>query len=362
MIKLLLSGWIPAVSTIPFASLKQSCSQVGNLVFSEALPAYEHIRQVVIFGMGGSALAGDLLAAYAAQTSPVAVHLYQQLPVPAWVRGRDTLTIALSYSGDTHDTIEACKQTHRHGCTGLVITQGGELAEMAGELGLLTWQYSRPNPLHASVPFLFGVLLALFHRCGWLPQAAEELSSVINVLDSTLERNHREVAAALNPAKRLAGQLVGCSIAIVGSSYLVPVARSWKVQINTLAKSMAQFEPLLEMANNSLFGSFNPKDNLHRTMVLFLRQINDEPEENLLSDMVRQFYMLQGISTDFVNARGETRLSQIWGLMLFGDLVAYYLAMAYEVDPASAEILADFREALQQRSRETHQPRAQREH
>lgn len=328
---------------------------------NQAIPDLEQIRQVVIFGMGNSALAGALVAAFAALESPVAVHLHQQLPVAKWVSGSSTLAISLSHSGDTPETIAACTQAHKRGCTGLVITQGGELARVAGASGIPIWRYTRPNPLHTSLPFLFGALLALFQRSGWLTNAGDEILSVKKVLDSVLEKNGQDVPAALNPAKRLAGQLVGCSVVIVGSGYLVPVARSWKVQINTLAKSLAQFESLPEVAHGSLIGSFNPTDNLHRTMVLFLREMDDLSDANLQSDVVREFFMLQGISTDFINARGTTRLAQIWSLLLFGNLVAYYLAMAYEVDPSSAAILAELNEVLEQRRSDFHQPGTQRE-
>ena len=79
------------------------------------------------------------------------------------------------------------------------------------------------------------------------------------------------------------------------------------------------------------------------TMTLFLRASSDHPRNRLRSDLTRKVFMLEGMNTDFVDARGSTPLAQMWTMILFGDYMAYYLAMGYGVDPTPVETLVEFK-------------------
>ena len=81
-------------------------------------------------------------------------------------------------------------------------------------------------------------------------------------------------------------------------------------------------------------------------MTLFLRAPSDHPRNRLRSDLTRKAFMLEGMNTDHVDARGNTILALMWTLILFGDYMAYYLAMGYGVDPTPIKALVDFKEAM----------------
>jgi glucose/mannose-6-phosphate isomerase len=81
-------------------------------------------------------------------------------------------------------------------------------------------------------------------------------------------------------------------------------------------------------------------------MTLFLRAPSDHPRNRLRSDLTRKAFMLEGMNTDYIDARGDTPLAHLWTAILFGDYMAYYLAMGYGVDPAPVHALTDFKEAL----------------
>ncbi len=82
------------------------------------------------------------------------------------------------------------------------------------------------------------------------------------------------------------------------------------------------------------------------TMTLFLRALSDHPRNRLRSDLTRKAFMLEGMNTDFVDARGRTPLAHMWSMVLFGDYLAYYLAMGYGVDPTPVLTLADFKMSM----------------
>jgi glucose/mannose-6-phosphate isomerase len=121
------------------------------------------------------------------------------------------------------------------------------------------------------------------------------------------------------------------------------VARRWKGQVNEIAKAGAGFEVLPEADHNALAGTMNPSDALSRTFNLFLRAPSNHPRNRLRSDLTRKTMMLEGLSTDFYDAQGDSPLAQMWTTLHFGDYTAFYLAMAYGVDPTPVKTLQDFK-------------------
>jgi glucose/mannose-6-phosphate isomerase len=143
----------------------------------------------------------------------------------------------------------------------------------------------------------------------------------------------------------MAGQLVGRWVNVYGSGILAPVARRWKGQVNELAKAGAGFEFLPEADHNALAGLENPEV-LMKTMTLFLRAPSDHPRNHLRADLTRHGFMVAGLNTDVYNANGESRLAHLWTALHFGDYMAYYLAMAYGVDPTPVDALQNMKTAL----------------
>jgi glucose/mannose-6-phosphate isomerase len=84
-------------------------------------------------------------------------------------------------------------------------------------------------------------------------------------------------------------------------------------------------------------------------MNLFLRAPSDHPRNRLRLDLTKQTFMLEGTNTDFIDARGDTPLAHMWSLILFGDYIAYYLAIAYGVDPTPVEALVNLKNALKEK-------------
>jgi glucose/mannose-6-phosphate isomerase len=142
---------------------------------------------------------------------------------------------------------------------------------------------------------------------------------------------------------------MGRWVIVFGADALKPVARRWKTQVNELAKAVAQFEALPEADHNALAGLMQPEQTLHAIMALFLRAASYHPRNLLRIDLTKQAYMLEGLNTDFYDAQGGTPLAQQWTALHFGDYVAYYLAMLYEIDPTPIEALEGFKKQLKER-------------
>lgn len=305
------------------------------------------LAQVIIAGMGGSAIGADLVASYVASTCSVPVSVLRDYSLPAFARGKKTLVIASSHSGNTEETLEAFETARKNDCTLLVICTGGELQKRAVENNIPVWIFNHTGQPRAAVGFSFGLLLALFARLKLIPDPAHDVSETVVIMKKTQEKLRPDIPAVKNPAKRYAGQLIGRWVTVFGAGLLAPVARRFKGQMNEVAKAGANFEYLPEADHNTLAGTQNPEEVLMpHTMSLFLRAPSDHSRNRKRLDLTKEAFMLEGLNTDFIDARGESPLAHMWTTILFGDYMAYYLAMAYGVDPTPIPALVHFKDAI----------------
>ncbi len=310
------------------------------------LPEIQGIQNVLIAGMGGSAIGADLMAAYTSPYTPVPVFVLRDYNLPAWARGAQTLVIASSHSGNTEETLTVFDQAIEGHSQLMAITTGGKLAEKASALKIPTWQFEHNGQPRAAVGYSFGLLLSAFTRLGILPDPREELEHTIDAMRSQQYNLRIDVPVPTNAAKRSAGQWIGRWLTVIGADFLAPVARRWKGQFNEVAKTWSQFDTLPEADHNTVAGIINPEDVLLKTMVIFLRANHNHHRNKLRTDLTKKIFMLEGLNTDFVDAKGETRMADMWTLLHFGDYAAYYLAMAYGVDPTPVAAIEDFKVEL----------------
>jgi glucose/mannose-6-phosphate isomerase len=312
---------------------------------SQPRPEMTGIQQVLITGMGGSAIGADLLAAALAGTCRVPVSVHRDYGLPAWTAAGGTLVIASSHSGETEETLDSFNAAIQQGCLLLAICTGGELERRALAAGAPVWKFEHAGQPRAAVGYSFGLLLSVFSRLGLIPNPEKEVDAAVEGMMVQQEMLRADVPVADNPAKRMAGQVVGRWVNVYGSGFLAPVARRWKGQVNELAKAGAGFELLPEADHNALAGLVNPEI-LARTATLFLRAPAEHPRNRLRSELTQQAFLMAGLNTDSYTARGETPLAQMWSALHFGDYLAYYLAMAYSMDPTPVEALETFKAAL----------------
>jgi len=318
-----------------------------QLGLKHALPDWTGFKQVLIAGMGGSAIGADLLASYAASLAPVPVSVHRDYGLPLFARGAETLVICSSHSGNTEETLDSFEAARKAECRIIVVCTGGELEKRARANAIPVWTFDHAGQPRAAVGFSFGLLLAMFQRLGLIPDQKEAVDDALAAMTRSQQHLKADVPAAKNPAKRYAGQLMGRGVTVMGSGMLSVVARRWKGQLNELAKAGANFEFIPEADHNTLAGTINPQATLNaHTMTMFLQADSDHPRNRVRLELTRKAFMLEGLNVDVVNARGDTPLAHMWTMILFGDYMAYYLAMAYGVDPTPIQALLDFKKAM----------------
>jgi glucose/mannose-6-phosphate isomerase len=299
--KLDLEGMLGHVS-----ALSQQCREAWAATQELVLPdGYQTANKVVIAGMGGSAIGGDLAAAVAAATSPLPILVTRDYDLPAHIDDQ-TLLIASSYSGNTEETLAAFQAARKRGCHLAAVTTGGELMRLAHEwqAPLVSFKYvSQPR---AALGYLFISVLGILRALGVLNDPTADLEEALAVLEDRSGLFAPESPLAQNQAKQLASQLAGKVPVVIGAGALVPVARRWKTQFNENSKSWAYFEALPEMDHNALSGIHFPEEAANHMRVILLQHASLHPRNALRLDLTQQTLEGQGIGCEQVLVSSRT--------------------------------------------------------
>lgn len=201
--------------------------------------------------------------------------------------------------------------------------------KVVGHWKLLDQSFSR-TWIGYDLMILYGALF----KFGLVPDLSDEIHNCIIEISNSLKYFGVSTPSSQNPAKRLAGQMVGRWIKLVGGGITDAIARRWSEQINKSAKQLSFAENINQLCFHSLSGIFYPENIIPHSLVVFLKSSLNDKHTELMLDKGKEELMCNGVGTDFYAIRGETRFSQIVGAILFGDFVAYYLAIANQCDPS----------------------------
>ncbi len=326
--------------------LPEQLEEAWNLGFTQPLAHMDEITAVVIAGMGGSAIGADLLAATVADICPIPVLVQRDYGLPAWARNSHTLVVLSSHSGNTEETLSAFDSAIKSNCQMLAITTGGKLQAIMQAADLPVWAFTHNGQPRAAVGYSYGLLLALFVRLGLIPNIEKDVQDAVLAMKTERETLKAQSPVRSNPAKRLAGQMVGRYVTVFGAGHMATAARRWKCQINEVAKALAAYEPLPEADHNTLAGIFSPPEQVGKQMALFLHAESDHPRNALRLKFTQETMMVEGINTDAFTAKGKSKIEQLWRAIQFGDYTAYYLAMAYDTDPTAIPPITNLKQLM----------------
>ena len=309
------------------------------------LPESGGVSNIVILGMGGSAIGGSLLRSLLAAECPAPILSNRDYELPAFV-GPDTLVIASSYSGNTEETLATLAAAQQRDAQIVSISSGGKIAELTAESGGLAWRFDYESPPRAALGYSLLLPLRLLCRLGLLRDFSADVEEAAQVLRQQQARLDSQSPVSSNPAKRLAGQMLDRMVLIFAADPLTPVARRWRGQIAENGKAWAQFEQLPEMNHNAVVGLEHPEVLIDRTFALFLESSLAHPRNQRRAELTRRMFIGAGFNSDTVHTRGESRLAQMLSALHFGDYVSFYLAIAYGVDPSPVQPITWLKEQL----------------
>jgi len=324
----------------------EQCQRAWEKVLKFELPhEYTKISNVVILGMGGSAIGGDIVRRLALAESKVPVFVHRDYGLPAFV-DENTLVIASSYSGNTEETLSAFTKSLGTRPKKLVITSGGKLKQLAEQKGIPAFEIDYKAPPRAAFPHSFVPLVGIFQKLGLLGDKSADLREAVGILKK-LSRDLTETRPlASNPAKQVAAKLRGHVAVIYGAEIFSEVAQRWKGEFNENSKTWAFFESFPELNHNAIVGYEFPPEAKERLVVFMLRSSSLHPRNLLRYDITAKLLAKAGIAYESVEARGISALAQVLSLVHLGDYASFYLSMLNEVDPTSTDAIDSVKQYL----------------
>ena len=283
------------------------------------------VRKVLFYGMGGSAIGGDVLRAVMTERSSVLFSVYRQGRWSRWV-DEDTLVVFSSYSGDTWEMIDVLHKAVRSKARLLVVTSGGRLAEIAQAAGVPCLKIPSGMPPRCALGYLTFSLLPVMEKVGGFKIPAGELKELL----STLKKAPKAFA------KRLAAKLQNRILHLYTvSGFMEPAAARWRAEIAENAKMLASHHLLPEMFHNEIEGWQYPKWALKRSAAIFLTDKDDSPVLRRKIQAAMQVIRKAGALAVEVPSKGKSRLARLFSLISAGDWTSYELALKNGADPVA---------------------------
>lgn len=294
-------------------------------------PSHSDVRSVVVAGMGGSAIGGDLAAALVAGELKVPMTVHRDYGLPAYV-GRDSLVITSSYSGNTEESLSSFEEARKRGAKVIAITTGGRLAELATAAGypLVTFSYAaRPR---ATLGYSLALVLGVLSRMGLIRDLAADVEAALADVAKLQERVHE--GARTNDAKRLAVALAPKVVFVYGAGAMGVMARRVKGQINENSKAWAAYDVLPELNHNAVVGFPQPAVAKQAVAVLILRSTQDLGRHRVRWEVTKELLDQSGIAHHSLELPGSSALSEVLQMTYYTDHVSYYMALLNGADPS----------------------------
>ena len=305
------------------------------------LPDGEGIDTVVVLGMGGSGVSGDVVQAVVEPRLPVPFRTIKSYgPLPEWV-GRNTLVFAVSYSGSTEETLAALDAALDRGARIVTVSSGGPLAATAASKGLAHVGIPTGLQPRASLGYLTLPILAVLNQIGLVPDMQSDMDEAIKVLSEMAPRCNRERSTTENPAKDLAARIKGKVPVVYGGHGVgATAAYRFKCDLNEYGKTPAFWNEIPELDHNEIVG-WNKLDDLtaERFVVVMLREPGEHERVKLRFDVTRRLTEERLAEFVEVHAEGVSVLARLLSLIFVTQLASIYVGLAYGVDPGPVDVI-----------------------
>lgn len=335
-------GFLDAVAGLPeqLADAHRAAGTVDPARFPDAAD----VGNVVVLGMGGSGISGDVVSAAFSDELPVPVTVLKQMRVPAFV-GPATVAFAVSYSGDTEETLAMAEAAVDRGARLVAVSRGGALADLADRVGALHLPCPDGYMPRAAVGALVAPLVVSLFRMGLVPGGHAALVAAEQRLTVRRDECRPEVEGDANPARELARRIDRTIPLVYGAGALGGVAAyRWKCDVNENAKAPAFSHQYPELDHNEICAWGQHGDITRQLLTLVELRHSFEhdrlrPRVEITREIVEECFHQVLV----VAAAGEGRLAQLLDLMYLGDWVSCYLALRNDVDPGPIAAIADLK-------------------
>lgn len=311
--------------------------------FETTVKAEQPIRNVVLAGMGGSALPAVFLRSWPGVTVPF--EIVRDYNLPDYV-DQNTLFISSSYSGNTEETLTALQEAETRGAQIVVIAAEGKLSEIAQTRDYPLFQIPGGIQPRMSSFYFLAAFVQILQPLGLIDRgSSDELNATAEWLSQQLDTWKPTVPASKNFAKRLAQELMGKSVVIYSGPKLFPAANKWKICFNENAKNVAWTNQYPELNHNEFIGwTSHPTDKPYA--VIEIRSNLEHERVQKRFEVTERLLSGKRPAPEIVTPEGDTLLKQLLWSANLGDFTSIYLALLNGIDPTPVDLVEKFKVAL----------------
>ncbi len=294
-----------------------------------------------VVGVGGSAIGGEILRGYMSNISTCPVNVVRGYTLPRWANTH-SLVVAVSYSGNTKETLVLAKEALDRGIPLIAITQGGKLNDLAEREGIPLLLLPPGGPPRTALGYILSALLGVAQALELIfPQdmAVRETRHLLKTMGeklSPVKGGGRAFEIALKLQRTI-------PLLYASSPLLEPVALRWKGQLNENSKTPAFLNSFPELGHNEIMAWENSSYPFH---VVILRDKEETVLQTKSIEAVKSILKDRGETTE-VRSQGEELLARLLSLTYLGDWVSYYLALLKEVDPTPIGLIQDLKTKIE---------------
>jgi len=309
---------------------------------------YKKPKNIIISGMGGSAIGGEILKDWLQNRLPTPIQVCREYRLPAYA-DKDTLVFAVSYSGNTEETLSALLDAVKRGCMILTVSSGGHMLSFTEKMDIPHVTIPGGMPPRAAIAYLFFPLPILMEKMGILQNINEELEEAIEVLEKLSRETTPQVVTENNPSKKLALELNGAIPVVYGFRQYSAVARRLKAQFNENTKIPCKQDVFPELNHNEVMGWDAPETLTKQFAILLIRDRDEPPEIRHRIEATKLLALKKTQKILEIHARGKHPLAKMLSAMYTGDLTSIFLAILRGTDPTPVETIAKIKKELKNR-------------
>ncbi len=311
--------------------------------------ARSKVNRVLFLGMGGSAIVGQLIRDWSYDRRSIDIDVVMDYQIPRNIDKR-TLAVAISYSGNTEETLNACLEAIRTKSTVIGISSGGLLEKLCQAKKVMHIKVPSGLPQRVSLPFLLTLSGWLIELTGHLSGFLRELESSIPTLQD-MERNLSVTASsAHNQAKTLALQIAATIPIIYGYREYSSAATRWKTQFNENSKIVAMSNVFPELNHNEIVGwDQSDRDLLDKLSAIFIQDQRPPKDISQQIEITKNIIKSKTNRVYEVFPKGRSRLSRMLSVIYLGDFVSFYLAVVRKINPTPVDAISKIKNALAKR-------------
>ncbi|HZK12126.1 MAG TPA: bifunctional phosphoglucose/phosphomannose isomerase [Atribacterota bacterium] len=305
-----------------------------------------NFKNIVVLGMGGSAIGGDLLSDYLADELSIPIVVIRGYNIPKFV-DENSLVFAVSYSGNTEETFSTLKKCLEAKARVIALTSGGKFMDFSQKNNFPVIKVPAGIQPRAAISYLFFPILKAIERLGLIEQRESEIEETFNILQKLSQEYSAKSPSENNLAKKIALSLYQYLPLVYGSEGLFgAVAMRWKTQINENSKWPCFCNVFPELDHNEIVGYEIENSINQQVKIIYLQDKEGSLRIEQRREITRKIIEKKVAEFIVCPTKGKGKMARMFSLIYLGDLVSYYLAILNQIDPSPVVCIEDLKKEL----------------